>query len=90
MKRDAVIVALLVHCLLYCCYGFLLRSHGMRRHQLYDGKLESDGDRVTFDKWNNPKYSVTDLDNWYIELGRSLLTIGSKGVVACQLAVPVS
>jgi RNA-binding protein YhbY len=35
---------------------------------------------VPFEKWSNPKYDESQIDSWYIEIDKALLTVGAKGV----------
>ena len=39
----------------------------------------------SFERWSNPKYDTTVLNNQFISIGKSLLTIGSKGVAPSQI-----
>ena len=36
-------------------------------------------------KWTNPLYTEEEVNKWFIEVGKSLLTIGSKGVTKSQI-----
>ena len=36
-------------------------------------------------KWTNPSYNEEEVNKWFVEVGKSLLTIGSKGVTKSQI-----
>jgi RNA-binding protein YhbY len=34
----------------------------------------------SFTKWSNPAYSVDEVNKWFLDLKKSLISVGSKGV----------
>ena len=43
---------------------------------------ESDSD---FQIWSNPAYSIDQINKWYLDIDRALITVGSKGVAPAQV-----
>lgn len=43
---------------------------------------ETDSD---FQIWSNPAYSIDQINKWYLEIDRALITVGSKGVAPAQV-----
>jgi RNA-binding protein YhbY len=43
---------------------------------------DSDSD---FQIWSNPAYSIDQINKWYLEIDRALITVGSKGVAPAQV-----
>jgi RNA-binding protein YhbY len=50
-----------------------------------DNDNENNKDDDNKKKWTNPQFSEDEVNKWFIEVGKSLLTIGSKGVTKSQI-----
>jgi RNA-binding protein YhbY len=47
--------------------------------------IDSTEERIPFENWSNPNYPTEQLNAWYLELDKALLTIGSKGISDTQI-----
>ena len=59
-------------------------------HQLSCSKsseqiVEGDDDSADFQIWTNPSYPEEQVNKWYLEIDRALITVGSKGVTKGQI-----
>ena len=47
---------------------------------LFAKEENTDGERREIERWSNPKYPESELNRWWVDLGKPLLTIGSSGI----------
>jgi RNA-binding protein YhbY len=47
--------------------------------------VENNNNNDIIKKWTNPLYEEEEVNKWFVDVGKSLLTIGSKGVTKSQI-----
>ena len=76
--------SLLLLALIYSsCVCFRLSTLMTKKMILHSNVNPTSNDEI-FHKWYNKTYNFKEIDDWWIEVGKPLLTIGVKGVAPSQ------
>lgn len=56
-----------------------------RKIYMINNENIDDNNNEVIKKWTNPSYNEDEVNKWFVDVGKSLLTIGSKGVTKSQI-----